>query len=463
MSYRPGTLVFLLVSTATSALAQDTLRLPKVLGSHMVLQRDKPIHVWGWAKKGQRVSVKFGKATGKAKAGKDGRWELQLPAQKANRKPTSMVVRSGGGEEIELTDVLVGEVWLCSGQSNMAWNMTQTQRKNEEIPRAKHPQIRLLAFGGKNPAWTACNPDSVKKFSGVGYHFGRALMKELKVPIGLIRSAVGGTKIEPWTPMVGAKMFKSLGKQGARDGNLFTRLIKPLAPMTMRGAIWYQGESNVIQGDTAIYADRQAALVAGWRKVFKQDDPSFYYVQIAPFTYAVSFKKRNKNITADSLPLFWEAQTKCMQAIENSGMVVVTDITGNVRDIHPRNKRDVGERLARWALAKNYGRDVVYSGPLYKSMKAKGKAITLSFDHVGGGLKSLDKKSLTEFMIAGADRKFVPAVAKIQGDTVVVRSSAVANPKAVRFGWNEATAPNLGNKAGLPAAPFRTDDWKPAK
>ena len=230
--------------------------------------------------------------------------------------------------------------------------------------------------------------------------------------------------------------------------------------MTMRGIIWYQGESNVIQGDTAIYEDRQAALVSGWREVFGQEDLSFYYVQLAHFTYGKNYSKRNKNITTTSLPLFWEAQAKSMQSITNSGMVVVTDITGDVSNIHPGNKRDVGARLARWALARDYGRKkVVYSGPVYKSMRVAGSKVTLTFEHTGGGLRSLDKAPLTEFMVAGEDRAFVSATAKIKGDTVIVWSAEVHNPKAVRFGWRDTALPNFGNKAGLPASPFRTDSW----
>ncbi|MEE2887259.1 MAG: sialate O-acetylesterase [Planctomycetota bacterium] len=453
--------LFLVTCLSCSALAaQSKLRLPAVLGDHMVLQQGKPINIWGWAAVGEQVKVTFAGASASAVAGAKGRWSLQLPAQKASRKPRKLTVEAAS--KIELRDVLVGEVWLCSGQSNMAWSMSRTTHQKEEIKKAVYPRIRLLAFGGKKILWTACTAASVKGFSGVGYHFGKRLHQALKVPIGLIRSAVGGTRIEPWTPKVGAARFDSLAQQAAKgDGNLFRRLIAPLAPMSMRGIIWYQGESNVIQGDTGIYADRQAALVAGWRDVFEQDDLSFYYVQLAPFTYGKNYAKSKQGLTPESLPRFWEAQTKCMKTIPNSGMVVITDITGNVRDIHPGNKRDVGGRLARWALAKNYGRNkVTYSGPLYKSMQIAGSKVTLTFDHVAGGLRSLDKAALTEFSIAGEDRQFVSAKAKIKGDTVIVWSGEVANPKAVRFGWRDTALPNLGNKAGLPASPFRTDIWK---
>jgi sialate O-acetylesterase len=228
----------------------------------------------------------------------------------------------------------------------------------------------------------------------------------------------------------------------------------------MRGIIWYQGESNCLKGDTTIYTDRTEALVKGWRTVFEQDDLSFYFVQIAPFIYAEKFKKRNDKLTAESLPRFWDAQTACLKRLNNCGMVVVTDITGNVKDIHPQNKRDVGHRLARWALAKNYGQtDLVYSGPRYTGMAAEGGVATLKFNHTGGGLKSLDGEALSNFTIAGADKKFLPAKAEIAGATVKVSHPDVADPVAVRFAWHETAIGNLGNAEGLPAIPFRTDDW----
>jgi len=445
------------------------VRLPRVLSSHMVLQRDKPVNLWGWADPGEQVTASFGRAKVSATAGDDGRWKLQLPAQKTSNRPQSLKV--SGKNQLELTDVLVGEVWLCSGQSNMEWRMTQSQHKGEEIPKADHPRIRLFAIAkrkAKTPQddtphdWTACTPQTVASFSAVGYHFGQALHRELKVPIGLVQAAWGGTQIEPWTPSIGLEMVETLKSQAkSGNGGIYNGMIHPLAPLTMRGAIWYQGESNCLKGDTTIYMDRTRALVGGWRKVFGQDDLSFYFVQIAPFTYVKAFAKRNKNLTVESLPRFWEAQAACLEAVPHSGMVVVTDITGNVGNIHPPNKRDVGHRLARWALAKNYGRKyLAYSGPMYKSMKTEGSKVRLDFEHVTKGLSALDGKPLTHFTVAGADRKFVEAKAVIRGKTVEVSSDQVKAPVAVRFGWHETAIGNLGNKAGLPAAPFRTDDWE---
>jgi sialate O-acetylesterase len=449
------------------ALAGADVRLPKVLGDHMVLQRDKPIAIWGWAEPGEKVTVTFAAANASAAAGDDGKWSLQLPAQKADSEPKDLVV--AGANTITLTDILVGEVWLCSGQSNMEWPMSRTIHGKEEIAAADHPQIRLFNVQGhiNKPepqedapgAWQACTPESVAGFSGVGYHFGQSLGEEIGVPIGLIGSNWGGTKIEPWTAKVGLEQVAAL-KENPANGGIYNGMIHPLAPYSMRGAIWYQGESNCLSGDTTIYTDRTLALVKGWQSVFQQDDLSFYFVQLAPFTYAEKFKKRNKDLTVESLPRFWEAQTACLEAIPNSGMVVISDITGNVGDIHPVNKRDVGKRLARWALAKNYGKEgVVYSGPMFRSMAVEGGKVTLSFDHVGGGLKSLDGEPLSHFTIAAGDQKFVPAEAVIEGDTIVLSTAGVTTPVAVRYAWHETAIGNFANAAGLPAVPFRSDDW----
>jgi len=470
--------VFCLVA----AFAFAEVKLPQVIGDNMVIQQGKAVSIWGWADPGETVNVSFGAAKASAKADKDGKWLVRLKEQKASGTPRDMKV-SGADNELIVKNILVGEVWLCSGQSNMQWAMTRSEKGKGEIPKADYPMIRLFQIRTRClpvpaddvPAkWSACSPATVKGFSAVGYHFGRNLHKELDVPVGLVQSAWGGTEMEPWTPIEGFREVASLEKyvetvaalskqskiNNKTPSAIYNGMIHPLLPLTMRGAVWYQGESNCLKGDTDIYTDKTKAMVEGWRKVFGQDDLSFYFVQIAPFTYKKAFLKRNPKLTTESLPRFWDAQTACLDAIDNCGMVVVTDITGNVNDIHPGNKRDVGRRLALWALARNYGRkDTVCSGPRFQSMKVTGNEAVVSFDHVGGGLKSLDGKELTHFAIAGADKAFVPAKAEIAGNTVKASSPDVEKPVAVRFAWHETAVGNLGNAEGLPAIPFRSDAW----
>jgi sialate O-acetylesterase len=282
--------------------------------------------------------------------------------------------------------------------------------------------------------WKVCSPQTVPGFSGVLYFFGQRLRKDLGVPVGLINSSWGGSPIEPWTVAEG------------KGGAMYNGMIAPVKPFAIRGAIWYQGESNM--GNGLKYADKMKALIEGWRQVWGCDFP-FYFVQIAPFS----------GYGPGALPALWEAQVASLK-IPGTGMAVTTDLVDNIGDIHPKNKVDVGNRLALWALAKDYKKDLVYSGPLYKSMKVDGNKIRLSFAHVGGGLKSRDGKPLSEFQIAGADGKFVPAEAMIDGDTVVVEAKEVAAPTQARFGWRNEANPNLINKEGLPASPFQSNNWQ---
>ena len=483
---------------------QAEVSLPSVINSHMVLQREKPLPVWGWAEPGEEVTVTFGQSTVSGQADETGVWRVTLPAVEAGG-PFEMTI--AGTNTIKLTDILVGEVWVCSGQSNMQWNLARADNAAKEIAAANHPKIRLfnvprVPAGSPaldvNAEWTACRPETAAGFSAVGYFFGRELQKDLDVPIGLIGTSWGGTKIEPWTPPAGFAEEEELqgileqvnaqntaykstlrGSVGAyktwlaaakeamskdraipappslpahplasnsAPTGLYNGMVHPLVPFAIRGAIWYQGESN--RGQGMKYFAMMKALIKGWRTVWGDEDLAFYYVQLAPYRY---------NGSPTALPEIWEAQTAAL-SIPNTGMAVTTDI-GNINDIHPTNKQDVGKRLALWALAKTYGKqDLVYSGPLYESMAVELDTVRLKFKHADG-LKSSDGKQLTWFEIAGEDRKFVPANAEIDGDTVVVESSQVDSPVAVRFGWDQLAEPNLVNGAGLPASPFRTDDW----
>jgi len=492
------------------------VRLPSVVGSEMVLQRDMPVPIWGWADPGESVTVKLADHQVSTKTDDYGKWMVKLPAMESGG-PHKITI--SGKNSIELTNILVGEVWLCSGQSNMEMGVAMCANSKEEVAAANYPAIRLymvpnepsgVPVSDRDGSWKVCSPETIAQdgwggFTAAGYYFGRELHKQLNVPVGLIQSDWGGTRIEPWTPPVGFELVESLepiskeiiqaneqyrkGVEGkldemnrwvkaakkalANDSKLpqpmvwpmhplypgghpdrptalYNGMIHPVVPFAIRGAIWYQGESNA--GDGMGYYEKMKALIGGWRKVWGQGDFPFYYVQLAPFRYGQAD-------APERLPRLWEAQVAAL-SIPNTGMAVITDTVDNLQDIHPINKQDVGKRLALWALAKTYQcKDLVYSGPIYKSMTVEGQKVRVRFDYVGSGLTSLDGKELDWFEIAGSDKKFVKAQAEIDGDTVVVHSEQVIAPVAVRFGWDEMAQPNLINKEKLPASPFRTDRW----
>ena len=489
--------------------AQANVRMPAVISNNMVLQKDIPLPIWGWADGGEEVTVTLGESTVTTKADAAGKWKVTLPAIKTAGGPHEMVVK--GKNEIKIGNILVGEVWAGSGQSNMQWNVAQSTNGQQEIADAKFPKIRLFMIPLVPSAaptdqvqaqWVECSPQTVGGSSAVLYFFGREIHQKLDVPVGLITTAWGGTRIQPWIPPQGytaipelegekQQMIDALNSYGntetqhaaalkaftdavkaAKPGEplptppsppghplnnnyqwtgLYNGMIHPIVPFGIRGFLWYQGESNNGQG--MAYYQLKRGLIEGWRQVWNQEgnrDFPFLFAQLAPYRY--------NNPTA--LPGIWEAQTKTLD-VKNTGMAVLTDIT-TIGDIHPPNKQEVGRRLALWALANTYGKsDLVYSGPLYKAMAVDGNKIKVTFNH-SVGLKSRDGKDLSWWSIAGEDKKFVNAQAKIEGDTVVVSAEAVAKPVAVRFGWHELAEPNLSNGAGLPASPFRTDTWTDA-
>jgi sialate O-acetylesterase len=472
------------VFAGLAASARADVKLASIFGDSMVLQRDLLVPVWGWADPGEEVTVAFGGQSRKATADKEGRWQVKLDEMKANADGQTLKV--SGKNAIELKDVLVGEVWLCSGQSNMEWGLGQSLNGKEEVAAADHPQIRLFNVPGHitSPVakdtcpgnWQVCQPGTAGGFSAVGYFFGRRLNQELKVPVGLVGSNWGGTRIEPWTSPAGFQRvpeLKAIADQvaaykedtkvdGGSPSAIYNAMIHPLAPFSMRGAIWYQGESNGGEGES--YYHKTQALVDGWRQLFNPN-LAFYAVQLA------NFQQPNDNPAGgDGWAKLREAQRKAL-TIKHTGLAVIIDI-GEANDIHPRNKQDVGWRLAQWALHQTYGmKNLVPSGPLYKSHKVEGNSIRISFDNVGGGLIAGKKEGLApteavkdgkleRFAIAGADKKWHWAEATIDGGDVVVKSPDVAEPVAVRyaFSMNPAGA-NLYNKEGIPASPFRTDDW----
>lgn len=500
------------------SIISSEIKLPSVIGSHMVLQQKQPIVLWGFAEPGEAITINFRGQTAKALTDDEGRWKLILKAVNADSSPSSLTVSGSRSPSLTLVDILVGEVWLCSGQSNMEWRMDRTHSPGPEILRARYPRIRLFQIPRKataepqfdvEAAWETCSPETVRDFSAVAFYFGWELHQNLDVPIGLIESAWGGTRIEPWTPIAGfesvpdlepliedihqaALEYRELVRQSldswkkwvtssekALASNetppaapdppqhplaqaqqptaLYNGMIHPVVPFAIQGSIWYQGEANLDDGPQ--YRSKMEALIRGWRQVWENPDLSFLFVQLAPFNYAYDGLETEGDVPDFyRLPLIWEAQKETL-ALPRTGMAVVTDIT-DLYDIHPRNKKEVGKRLSLWALAQTYGQQgVIYSGPFYSSMEKRDGRIRMYFEHVGSGLMSLDGNQLSWFEIAGEDHIFYKAKAEIQGQTVEVWSPVVDSPVAVRMGWHQLAVPNLGNREGLPASPFRTDRW----
>lgn len=500
--------------------ARAEVRLNRLFTDHMVLQREMLAPVWGWADPGERVSVQFAGQSATAVAGPDGKWMTRLGPFAASSSGRDLVVT--GKNTLTVTDVLVGDVWLGSGQSNMEFAMRDVENSKDEIAGADRPLIRLFTVPRSEKSqladdvdskWVVCRPDTVRDFSAVLYLFGREINAETKVPVGLIHSSVGGTRIELWTAPEGFATVpefagavqgieaaerqyreqilpkalplledwiartKTALANGTRvpvapdwpdhprlgNSGLYLGMIHPLVPFGLRGVAWYQGEWN--GGENDIYVRRMQALIAGWRQVWNRPDLPFYYVQLARMP-----QKDDPPWLGDGLSPTREAQRKSL-AIPHTGMAVIIDLPGD-SGWHPRNKQDVARRLSLWALHNEYGRkDLVFSGPLYREMTVEEDRIRLRFDHVGSGLMAGSKNGLEpvkpapdqplkEFAVAGANRKWVLAEARIDGADVVVSSLEVPHPVAVRYAYcNDPEGANLYNKEGLPASPFRTDDW----
>jgi sialate O-acetylesterase len=512
-------LFLVVISLATGHLQAD-ITLPRVFGDNMVLQRDKPVPVWGKASPGEKVTVGFAEQEKSTTAGDDGSWQVTLDPLSANKTPQSFVV--SGKNKLTLDNVLVGEVWLCSGQSNMEWPVAQSANPEEEKAAANFPEIRHFKVPRTSSAfaqcdvkgdWKTCSPSTVSTFTAVGYYFARELFQQLDVPIGLVNSSWGGTSIEVWMlpesvaaaptlAELNAKVFSqsSLSPEGrkrheeylknlkewtaateealARDNpikeppavpwpawenpqptQLYKGMIHPLAPFAMRGALWYQGESNGFKGE--IYKTKLEALINGWRTKWNQGEFPFYIVQISNFSKESAEGKTWSGVR--------EAQQQAL-SIPNTGLAVTIDI-GDSKDIHPKNKQDVGKRLALWALAGPYGKPIEASGPLYKSYSAEGSKIRISFDHAKDGLMIGKKAGLAPvepnptdklkwIEIAGEDRLFKHAQAVIEDGELVVSSPEVPSPVAVRYAYKQdPVGANLYNTGGLPASPFRTDSW----
>ncbi len=491
------------------------VRLASPFTSHMVLQRDMKVPVWGSAEAGEKITVEFAGQKVSTTADAAGKWRVKFKPMKASAEPRTLVVtgnRQLGIENLKCDDVLVGEVWLASGQSNMDFTVSKKVKyfagvtnEEQEIAAANHPLIRMFTgtaakayepqpqVGGE---WRVCTPESVPAFSAVGYFFARELQRKIKIPVGIVMLAFGASTAESWIrretmaadpqlkpmldrfdaamesfrtnppPVVAAPRSEDVSATNAAPGGrrrgspprdpvqdqhnatvLFNGMIAPVIPFALRGAIWYQGESIVGGEDgRALYPHVQAALIKDWRELWGEGEFPFYIVQLAAL-------KNNSNH-----PSVREAQATVL-SLPNTGMAVTIDI-GDPKNVHPHNKQDVGDRLARIALANVYKRRLEFSGPVFKAMKVEGTTVRLSFTHLGGGLLAKGGP-LKTFVIAGADGKFIPADAKVEGKTVVVRSAEVASPVAIRYAWESyPEGCNLYNADGLPAAPFRTDKNK---
>jgi sialate O-acetylesterase len=455
----------LLFTTATFLHVQAEIRLPSIIGNHMVLQQKSEVKIWGWCDPGEKIKITTGwdtltyNTTGSSAA----KWNLIIKTPLAGGPYTLTII---GRNKIVLEDILIGEVWDCSGQSNMemnynwgvkeytsdAENATNRSIRFFHIPRltAEYPQEDTKG------QWVVCNPEDMKEFSLAGYFFGQKLQEVLSVPVGLIEASWGGTPAEAWTPKDSIEdnpVLKDAANHLSQNPGwpvnpaaTYNAMIYPITNFTIAGVIWYQGESNVRTAST--YQLLFSTMINSWRKAW-QKDFAFYFVEIAPFA------GYGNNISA---ALLKEAQTKTT-ALSKTGVVVVNDLVTDINDIHPKNKKDVGIRLANYALAETYGKkEVAYKSPLYKNMKIEKGKIRIYFDNADNGLISKNGPP-SEFYIAGEDKIFIPATAKIDGNNVVVWNKNIKNPTAVRFGFTNSSIPNLFSKEGLPVDIFRTDDW----
>lgn len=470
-----GSAVLCLVLGLSAAIVRAEVTLPRVIGNGMVLQRGQAAPIWGTANPQESVTVRFAGQTKSTRADASGNWRVALDPLTASSTPAEMSI-AGAGPGLVVRDILIGEVWLCSGQSNMEFPMRggpgfrQLPPMADALASANHPAIRLFKVEKNDQqftttGWSACTPESAAGFSAVGYFFGKELHQELNVPIGLIQSAWGGSHIERWTPASAYEQHPKFASKATskpvridnqRAGQYFEPMVRPLIPFAIHGMIWYQGESNIINSNDGVhYLDKFAVFAGSWRGMWGQGDFPIYTVQIAPYYYT----RRNDPLkhSEQELPLLWEAQSLALH-LPNIGMAGSIDLVDNFADIHPPNKWTVGHRLALWAMAKNYGKtDLVHSGPIYKSVEFSGGKARITFYSVGSGLASRDGKPLTDFQVAAVDNNFLPASAVIEGNTVIVSSPEVPLPEEIRFGWHETAQPNLINKEGLPAIPFRTD------
>jgi sialate O-acetylesterase len=495
--FRNGMMLALIWSATMAGTVRAEVKVPNIFTDHMVLQQGQKNRIWGIASPGEAVVVSIDKQSHKGTAGADGNWQVALDPLPVGG-PYVLTIK--GSNEIKIDDVLVGEVWVCSGQSNMQWRVNDSNDPDLEQLAAKYPRIRMINYEQKGSQqvvwshpdrkWQVCSPSTVSSFSAVGYFFARQLHQTLDVPVGMINNAWGGSACEAWvrrdllnadekyrplmedwenreatfaalsakTDLSDAekKQLNDLrGPMGGnhRPANIYNGVLKSHLGYGIRGAIWYQGESNA--GRAYQYRDLFPLMIKSWRDEWGQGDFPFYWVQLA------DYMAENPNQSDSAWAELREAQTMTMSRLPNTGEAVIIDI-GQGNDIHPKNKVDVGRRLARWALAKDYGVKIPYHSPQFKSLEKEGNKIVLTFDYVEKKWRRpFDVDEPRGFMIAGEDRKFVRATAKILPDNqrIEVTAAGVENPVAVRYAWGDNPVVNLYDDAGLPLTPFRTDDW----
>ena len=490
---------------AGSLAAAGQVTLPSVLSNHMVVQRDLPVHIWGTAPPGEGVQVSFRGESRGVTTGPLGRWSVYLKPGEAGG-PFELTLQGtpplGGSsaavQTITISDVLVGDVWVASGQSNMEFAMRQAATAADDLPKAGNDQIRLMIVRQKaseypladvdSGGWAASTPETAKDFSAVAWYFAQEINQREHVPVGVIDSTWGGTVAEAWTRLAAlgqdaalAPVFVEWAKMTEREtdvqarlkdqqkqiadakaagtpipefpwhpqllswgpGMLWNGMSAPLTPFPIRGVIWYQGESNSALPRAPLYQRVFSTLIQDWRHEWGEGDFPFLFVQIA------NFKSNDRENWAE----LREQQLKTL-TLRNTAMAVTIDI-GNPDNVHPTDKVDVGLRLALAARALSYGEDVSYSGPIFRQATPEGSAIRVWFEHHAKGLAAKGGE-LTSFEVAGADGRFVPATAKIDGNTIVVSSDAVLEPVFVRYGWANSPQCNLFNGEGLPASPFNS-------
>ena len=504
-------LLLLVLNMSVPVLILAKVTLPSIFSDHMVLQRGMPVPIWGWADPGEQITLSIAGQIKTTTADEDGKWVVKLNPL-SDHSQLSLTVK--GRNTVVIEDVLVGEVWLAAGQSNMQLSVNDVTNAWKEKVTANFPQIRMFTVS-RHPAvtpqtncdgqWVICSPKTVGNFSAAAYFFARELHQNLEEPVGMIHASWGATPIETWTSMPRmegpefepvfkpwqekmrvpydaslaeqqyvkaltiwtnrAEVLKSHGKNVPPPpklmgdprldknypANLFNGMIAPIIGYAIRGAIWYQGENNAGSDFPQLYSVQLPLLIQDWRKRWDEGDFPFAWVQLPNF-------QAGKNQRSDNnWSLVREAMLRTLSET-NTGMAITIDV-GDPKNIHPKNKQAVGHRLALWALAKVYGKNLPYSGPLPAGQTVEGNKMILSFVHTDGGLV-VHGAELKGFVIAGADHQWVKAIAEIQGDHVIVSSPEVQLPLAVRYGWASNPDCNLFNGAGLPASPFRTDDWK---